>query len=398
MARVSCYACGETYQSLDRKRCRCGEPTWVDVDATEFEWPETSDREGVWRYADVLPVDPAPGLGSASGGTPLVRTERLDDYAGCRLFVKEEGQNPTGSFKDRGSAVGVTWAAQAGDEWVGTVSHGNMAMSMSAHAASRGLGCIVLVPARIPPGRLALIAQYDPELLRVEGNYGQLYYDTLETETDPQIEFVNSDVPLRVEGQKTVAYEICEQFAPETPDAIVLPVSSGGHASAVWKALRELESADLLDEMPRLYFAQAEAVDPIAQAFRRGDETVSEVEPSDTVAFSISNGSPPSGNRALAAARRTDGGVRSVSEDAIREATGRLASRAGICVEPSSATSLAAIRQLTDDGEIGADETVVAIATGTGFKELDEGDVEIETSDISLNALDDELKGVVTER
>lgn len=398
MARLSCYACGETYGATDRKRCDCGEPTWFDLDTSGFDWSDVEDRDGVWRYADVLPVDPVAGLGDASGGTPLVRAERLDEYASCRLFVKDEGQNPTGSFKDRGSAVGVTWAAQAGREWVGTVSHGNMAMSMSAHAASHGLGCVVLVPARIPPERLGLIAQYDPRLLRVEGNYGQLYHDTLETETEPKIEFVNSDVPLRVEGQKTVAYELCEAFAPETPDAIVLPLSSGGHASGVWKALRELDDAGLVENVPRLYVVQAEAVDPIAQAFHRGDQTVTEVEPSDTIAFSISNGSPPSGNRALAAVRETDGGVTSVSDEDIREATRRLASRAGLCVEPSSATSIAGIRQLTDDGEIGADETVVAITTGTGFKELDEDDVDIETTDITLDALDSELAGVVAER
>lgn len=398
MARVTCYDCGEAYRAIERKRCACGEPTWFELDTNDFDWSDVRDGGGVWRYASVLPVEPVAGLGSSSGDTPLVRTERLDDYAGCRLSVKDESQNPTGSFKDRGSAVGVTWAAQAGRDWVGTVSHGNMAMSMSAHAASRGLGCVVLVPARIPPGRLSLIAQYQPELLRVEGNYGQLYFDTLAAETDPPIEFVNSDTPLRVEGQKTVAYEICEQFAPRSPDAIVLPVSSGGHASAVWKALRELSDAGLLVDVPRLYFAQAEAVDPIAQAFTRGDETVTEVDPQETIAFSISNGSPPSGNRALAAARETGGGIRSVSEEAIREATRRLASHAGICVEPSSATTLAVIKQLTDDDEISSDEEVVAITTGTGFKELSEENVGIETTDIRLDDLEHELANAVEGR
>lgn len=110
-----------------------------------------TDRHGpdnIWQYADMLPADPAPGLGSASGATPLVRTNRLNDYTGCRLFVKDESQSPTGIFKDRGSAVGVTWATQAGYNWIGTVSHENMAMSMSAHAADRRLDCVVLVRAR----------------------------------------------------------------------------------------------------------------------------------------------------------------------------------------------------------------------------------------------------------
>lgn len=398
MARVMCYACGETYRAIERKRCACGEPTWFELDVNGFDWSDIRDAHGVWRYASVLPVDPVAELGNGSGDTPLVRTERLDDYAGCRLSVKDECQNPTGSFKDRGSTVGVNWAAEAGRDWVGTVSHGNMAMSMSAHAASRGLGCVVLVPERIPFERLSLIAQYQPKLLRAEGNYGQLYFDTLAAETDPAIEFVNSDTPLRIEGQKTVAYEICEHFAPRSPDAIVLPVSSGGHASAVWKGLRELSDAGLLEDVPRLYFTQAETVDPIAQAFSRGDKTVTEVDPQETIAFSISNGSPPSGNRALAAARETSGGVRSVSEETIREATRRLANHAGICVEPSSATALAAIKQLTAADEIDSDEEVVAVMTGTGFKELGEEDVAIETTDIRLDDLEYELANAVGDR
>ncbi|WP_281195848.1 threonine synthase [Halorubrum sp. F4] len=394
MTETVCYDCGRTYPP-DRVRCRCGEPTWFDVDVDGFEWPTEGDRTGVRRYADVLPVDPVAGLSDASGGTPLVRADRLDEYAGCRLFVKDEGQNPTGSFKDRGSAVGVAWAARAGHEWVGTVSHGNMAMSMAAHAADRDLGCVVLVPSRIPADRLGLIAQYDPEVLRVEGNYGRLYYDTLDVETEPAVTFVNSDAPTRVAGQKTVAFEICEAFAPETPDAIVLPVSSGGHASAVWKALGELVDAGAIARTPRIYLAQAEAVAPIARAFRRGEETVADVDPAETVAFSISNGSPPSGNRALAAARRTGGGVRSVSEDAILEATERFATRAGLCVEPACATTLAAIRDLTEAGEIDADERVVAIATGTGFKEstgIRDGNDPV---DVTLDRLEEELAAAI---
>ena len=369
-----CYRCGNEVEAETRVRCVCGEPLWPKTDATGFSWSE--NRNSLWRYSELLPVERPSGrtgLLSAVGGTPLLRTSRLDEYAGCRLWVKDESVNPTGSFKDRGSAVGVAQALGAGDDWVGTVSHGNMAMSMAATAASADLNCLVLVPDGIPSERLAHIAQFDPTLEQVEGDYGRLYDMSLEFSN---VRFVNSDAPLRVAGQKTTALEICELFAerertPAAPDAIVAPVSSGGHASAIWKALRELRSAGLLDSdsLPRLYFVQAAACDPIARAYRDGADEVTPVEGGETVAYSIANASPPSGTRVLTAVRDTEGAVLSVEDDAILDAKRRLASRAGLCVESASATTLAGIRQLASAGEIAHDESVVAIATGTGFRE-----------------------------
>ncbi|GKZ15828.1 threonine synthase [Haladaptatus sp. T7] len=377
-----CYRCGR--EAATGARCSCGEPLWLKIDgtdgvdatgradrtdATRFSWPETSGSS-IWRYRDLLPVSRPPGIGSVVGGTPLLRTPRLDDYAGCELRVKDESANPTGSFKDRGSAVGVARALDAGDDWVGTVSHGNMAMSTAATAASAGLNCLVLVPDDIPTERLTHIARHDPTLVRVEGDYGRLYDVSLDL---PGVRFVNSDAPLRVAGQKTTALEICEAFADEgrTPDAIVAPVSSGGHASAIWKAVCELRDANLLnaESLPRLYFVQAAACDPIAEAFRNGADRVTPVDGGETVAYSIANASPPSGNRVLAAVRDTGGAVLSVADDAILDAKRQLARRAGLCVEPASATTLAGIRHLSTAGKIDPEESVVAIATGTGFRE-----------------------------
>ncbi|QLG28983.1 threonine synthase [Halorarum halophilum] len=392
-----CYACGTTYPSTERLRCDCGEPVWIEVDPSGFDWSAVRDGEqGVWRYADLLPVEPSTDVSAGAGDTPLIRAERLDEYAGCRLHVKDEGLNPTGSFKDRGSAVGVGAAIERGRELVGTVSHGNMAMSTAAMAAGRGLDCVVLVPERIPPGRLELIAQYEPTLLKVAGDYGRLYDETVSLDTEPAIEFVNSDAPLRVEGQKTVALELCEAFAPDVPDAIVLPVSSGGHASAVWKGLRELSAAGVVDDLPRLYLVQAAACDPVARAYREGAETVTPVDPDETVAFSISNASPPSGNRALAAVRDTGGAAVSVSEAAITEAQSILATEAGLCVEPASATTLAGVRTLTDEGELAADEDVVVVTTGTGFKELGTGSEPSDARTIDLGDLETELSAIVS--
>lgn len=386
-SKLVCYDCGRRVDA-PAVRCSCGEPLWFDVDVSDFEWPSSSDTS-MWRYDELLPDVTATGVGTAAGGTPLVRTSTLDDYANCNTFVKYEAEEPTGTFKDRGSAVGVAWAAAEGSGRVGTVSHGNMGMSMAAHAAAMDQECFVLVPNDIPAERLTYIAQYDPTIVRIEGDYGDLYYDTIDLSRRLDITFVNSDVPLRVAGQKTVALEICEAFAPEVPDGIVVPVSSGGHASAVWKGLRELHEAGVIATIPSLYLVQAAAVDPIATAYRDGASSVSATDRTSTIAYSIANADPPSGNRALAAARETDGVVTSVSEDAIRDATETLATDAGLCVEPSSAVSLAGLRKLADDGWIDSSDEIVMITTGTGFKEGSE--TSVESTEIDLSSLEREL-------
>ena len=397
--RVTCYDCGSTFAFADRKRCPCGEPLWFDVDASDFEWPDgewngPDGGRGIWRYADVLPVDEPVGLSRAAGETPLLRTSQLEREDGPRLHLKLEGCNPTGSFKDRGSAVGSSYAAADGIPWVGTVSHGNMALSVAAHAASADLECAVFVPANTPAERLAMIARHDPHLFRVEGDYGRLYHDVLALDED--VEFVNSDTPLRVAGQKTVAYEICEAFAPDVPDAIVLPVSSGGQASGVWKALLELQHAGLLESIPRLYLAQAARCDPIAQAYRDGADEVTPIDGEETIAVSIANADPPSGTRALTAARETGGAVLSIPEDEIRDAVHRLATAAGVSAEPSSAVALAAIEDLTDNGAIDSDEDVVAVVTCSGYKES--RDVRVDDRTIQLDALESELAAVLDDR
>ncbi|WP_254279075.1 threonine synthase [Haloarcula marina] len=367
---VACYACGREGALADGPRCPCGEPVWLDTDPTDFEWPTTGERS-LWRYRELLPdVDPA-GLAAGAGGTPLVRAPRLDDSVGATVHVKFEGANPTGTFKDRGSAVGVAAAERAGYDAVGTVSHGNMARSMAAHAASAGLDCLVLVPADIPRARLGLIARHDPTILRVDGDYGRLYEESVRVDREQAVAFVNSDTPLRVAGQKTTGLEIAESFAPDGPDAVVLPVSSGGHASGIWKAFREVRAAGLLDDPPRLYFVQAAACAPIAEAWDRGDDAVTAVEGGETVAYSIANADPPSGNRVLAAARQTDGAVLAVDDDAILAARRALAERAGLFVESACATALAGANRLAERGAFAPSDDVVLVATGTGYTERD---------------------------
>jgi threonine synthase len=358
-----CYACGaET--TAPAVRCDCGEPLWLpeSTDAT------STDASGMWRHAGLLPVDSPGGVADAVGDTPLVAPDLVADFAGVNLSLKLEGHAPTGSFKDRGSALAVAAveAGYAGDvRAVGTVSHGNMAMSTAAFAASADLPCVVLVPDDIPESRLGVIAQYDPTIVRVDGDYGRLYERSLELGREHDIAFLNSDVPLRVEGQKTTAVEVC---LDAVPDAIVMPVSSGGHASGAWKAVRELHAAGRIDQIPELHFVQASPCAPIAAAFERGDETVAPVDGKETIAYSIANADPPSGNRVLAAARDTGGTITSVDDDATRAALETLA-QAGISVETSCAVALAGTRKLVRSGRLAPDADVTAVMTGTGLKD-----------------------------
>lgn len=401
MPVLSCYACGRTVEPPAAPRCECGEPRWFETEPdalAALAWPDSLDALA-WTFADLLPVDPpAAGVGAAAGGTPLVRTPTLDEYAGVRTFVKDEGLNPTGSFKDRGTAVGIELAKREGADAVGTVSHGNMAMSTAAGAAAAGLDCVVCVPADISAERLRNIARYDPRIVRVEGDYGRLYYDALEVGRERGVRFVNSDTPGRVAGQKTTALEALAQHRARTgavPDAVVLPTSSGGHASGAYKALLELRAAGLLDgaTTPRLYLVQAAACAPVAEAYRDGREDVTRVERGETVAYSIANPDPPSGTRALHGARETGGGAVAVEDDAILDAQRRLAAEAGLTVEASSATALAGARRLAADGVLDREDSVVCVATGSGFKEsvgAAEGDA-VDAETVPLDELSDRL-------
>lgn len=400
---LTCYRCDRSSNHSNRTRCECGEPLWFEPAAPPSEAGidhSGSDTTGLtessmWRYAESLPIDSPSGLGRAVGGTPLLRCDGLAPEVDARLYVKDEPQNPTGSYKDRGSAVAVPHAIEtsndqstttsndqstttSGDgsetiEAIGTVSYGNMAMSTAAHAASLGVECVVLVPADIPPERLAAIDQYGPTIVRVDGDYGALYADALDFSERLPVQFLLSDAPSRLSGYSTIVYEVAEQLAPEMADAIVIPASSGGFASGIWRGLCDLEAAGGMSSVPRLYVVQPAVSDPITRAFDAGLSTVDPLTPDEreeTIARSVGNPAPPSGTRTLAAVRATGGAAVSVSESAIERAQIRFARRGGFCVEPAAALPLAGLDRLEARGEIDADDRIVLIPTGTGFKEI----------------------------
>ncbi|MHB0870762.1 MAG: threonine synthase [Chloroflexota bacterium] len=373
MARLVCSLCGDGYP-YDEHRQRCprdGEPLDVRLDPGDEKRRIPGDGL-LHRWQQFLPFGRiSPDLDLGVGNTPLVKARRLGQRLGMgNLYFKNEGLNPTGSFKDRGTVAGMQRALEMGFEAVGTVSSGNMAGSMAAFAARAGLDCFIMVSSEIPPEKLGPIGIYNPHLTLVEGDYGDLYQESLRIGEELGIYFIISDDPFRVDGQKTVALEICQQLEWSPPDFIFMPVSSGGNMSGVLKALRELKARGMIDRVAQVVGVQAEGSSPIARAFAQGEQSFERLRETHTICKAITNPNPPSGNRIL---RWLEGGkfgrVVTVTDEEALAAQRLLAESEGIWGQPDSAVPLAAIVKSLDDGQLDPSARVVAIVTGNGLKD-----------------------------
>lgn len=321
------------------------------------------------RYADFFPfVDADDRLTLSEGFTPLINSRRIASHLGIKnTLFKNETQNPTWSFKDRGTLVGVHHAVRLGYERIGTVSSGNMAVSVAAYGTKAGLRTFALVDAGIPGEKLNPIAIYNPVLIQVDGDYGDLYYQSLEIGKKTGVYFINSDVPFRVEGSKSIAFEICEQMNFQVPDYVVIPTSSGGNFRGILKGFREFHLCGLIDKLPTMVCAQAQGCSPIHRAWANGDETIARFENPETIAHAIENPYPPSGNEVLRKMSEYGGICVAVNDEEILEAQLQLA-REGIFGQPAAAVPLASVRKMRDTKIVGRNDTVVCIVTGGGLK------------------------------
>ena len=321
------------------------------------------------RYADFFPFSEGERTISLQEGfTPLVESSRLASELRVKsILFKNESQNPTWSFKDRGTVSGVNHALSLGYERIGTVSSGNMAVSVAAYGARAKLKTFIFVSAGIPPEKLDPIAIYDPLLIRVDGNYGDLYFESLEIGKDCGIYFINSDVPFRVEGSKTIAFEICEEMNFKVPEFVIVPTSSGGNIRGTMKGFEEFLECGLIKKVPRFVCAQAAGCSPIYKAYRENSETITPFEKPDTIAHAIENPFPPSGNEVLRKIRESGGIFVTVTDQEILRAQKRLAAE-GIFAQPAGAVPLAALAKLRDDRTIDAKSTVACVVTGSGLK------------------------------
>lgn len=374
--KVLCWDCGAVVEDPFVSTCpKCNGLLTVkmDLEKVKEKKPEDLRKEplGVWRYSDFLPVDPKYKVSIQEGGTPLYRTDALTDITGVKkMFVKFEGLNPTGSFKDRGMTVGVTRAKELGVKVVGCASTGNTSASLAAYAAKAGIKCAVFLPSgKVAAGKLAQALFYGAKVLSIDGNFDDALALARKMAEEKKLYLLNSINPYRPEGQKSVLFEIMDQLDYNVPDRIVLPVGNAANIWAIYKALTELEEVGWIDKMPMLTGIQAEGSSPVSKAFCKSEKDFVPVENPETLATAIRIGNPVSGRKALVAMYNTGGYSTTVTDEEIIEAQKLTARKEGIFVEPASAASVAGILKLRAQGIIDKDETVVAICTGNGLKD-----------------------------
>jgi threonine synthase len=382
MAYQKCINCGSEY-SIDEivYFCKkCGDLLEIKYDRSEFagalkksQWRDAP--LSVWRYRDFMPIsDPSKIVSLNEGGTGLHLCKRLAKHLGIRqLYVKNEGENPTGSFKDRGMTVGVTKALELGVKSVICASTGNTSASLAAYAAKAGLLCAVLIPSgKIAYGKLSQAMIYGAKVIQVRGNFDESLDIVLKlSEKHRSIYLLNSINPFRIEGQKSLGYEICDQLNQDAPDRIVVPVGNAGNISAIWKGFTEFHELGVVKSLPKMTGIQAAGSAPIAQAIKNGMDTIVPVAAPETVATAIRIGAPVSWKKAMNAIRESHGTAETVTDAEILDAQKTLARVEGLFVEPASASSIAGLKKLRENGEIDKDERVVCVTTGHGLKDPD---------------------------
>ncbi|MEV4003828.1 threonine synthase [Actinomadura sp. NPDC049753] len=322
-----------------------------------------------WRgiieeYRDRLPVtDATPVVTLLEGGTPLVPAPRLSQMTRCEVFLKVEGANPTGSFKDRGMTMAISKAAEDGAKAVICASTGNTSASAAAYAVRAGMTCAVLVPnGKIAMGKLAQALVHGARLLQVDGNFDDCLELARKLSVDYPVALVNSVNKYRLQGQKTAAFEIVDTLG-DAPDVHCLPVGNAGNISAYWMGYKEYAKDGLASRTPRMLGFQASGAAP----FVKGEPVLKP----QTIATAIRIGNPASWDLAVAARDESGGAIDSVTDRQILAAYRHLAREEGVFVEPASAASVAGLLQASEQGGVAAGSRVVCTVTGNGLKDPD---------------------------
>ncbi len=315
------------------------------------------------RYLDQLPVSAAtPIVTLDEGDTPLIFSERLSQETGAEVWLKYEGLNPTGSFKDRGMTMAISKALEEGSKVVVCASTGNTSASAAAYAGRAGMVCAVLIPeGNVALGKLAQALVHGARVLEVKGNFDQALELTKQMADEQPITLVNSVNPFRIEGQKTAAFEVVEALG-RAPDLHVMPVGNAGNITAYWKGYREAIDLGWSDSLPAMFGFQADGANPIV--------TGSPIASPKTIATAIRIGNPASWSGATDAANDSGGRISSVRDKEILEAYRSLAAE-GVFVELASAASVAGLRQMAAEKRIPPGATVVCVLTGHGLKDPD---------------------------
>ena len=378
---AKCTRCGAEYEALPTiTTCKCG--GILDI---QYNYSAIRDRFSpagleqnhdwsMWRYRPFLPVEedsPAPPL--RVGWSPLYKADRLSKVLGLRtLYIKDDGQNPTASLKDRASAMAVVKAREAGADTIACSSTGNAASSLAGNAAAAGLATYIFVPSRAPKGKVAQLMIFGATVISVDGSYEDTF--ALSKAAIDRWGWYNRNAainPYLSEGKKTVSFELMEQLHWQVPDYVALSVGDGCTIAGVWKGLRDLYETGFIDRLPKLLSVQAEGCCPLNRALQTG-EPWSPME-ENTLADSIAVGVPRNADKALNAVRESNGIAVNVSDEEILEAMRLLGRTQGVFGEPAGVTGTAGVKKALELGLIDPDATVVSIVTGNGLKDVQNG-------------------------
>ena len=378
--KYRCVRCGRSIDALNGFTCGCGGTLEVvhqfpeaslEVFESRLSHRDGPYRSGVWRYKEL--IHPRIGMDSIvtrpEGNTNLYRRAGVSRYTGVeKLQLKHEGENPTSSFKDRGMTVAVSEAVRSGARVVACASTGNTSASMAAYAAQAGLKAVVFIPeGEIAYGKLAQALAYGANVIQVRGAFDDAMRIVKEGSSELGFYVLNSLNPWRVEGQKSILFELLQQRNWEPPDWIMVPAGNLGNTAAFGKALRELKQLGFMDKTPRIASIQAEGASPFYRLWRGKLNHLEAVKP-ETVASAIKIGNPVSWMKALKTIRETDGIVEIVSDSEIMDAKA-VVDAAGVGCEPASAASVAGAKKLHEDGVIDRNDEVVCILTGHLLKD-----------------------------
>ena len=384
--KLVCLDCSAEYPGLEmRYRCECGETLDVVHDLAPLRGRlgtasfdrrlgsrAAEDRSGVWRFRElILPVAPERLITRGEGNTQLYDAPRVAAYAGVdRLRLKHEGENPTGSFKDRGMTGGVTVGALLGARRVACASTGNTSASMAAYAAAAGMEALVFIPeGNIAYGKLSQALAYGARTLQLAGDFDDAMRLVEQVCASQGTYLLNSINPFRIEGQKAIGFELLQQLGWEPPDWIVLPGGNLGNNSAISKGMSELLELGLIERLPRIAVIQASGANPLYTAFTRG-APLQPVKGAHTMASAIRIGRPVSWKKSLRGIHASNGLVEEVTDQEIMDAKAHV-DAAGIGAEPASCATVAGLRKLVAKGAIRPDENICGILTGHLLKDPD---------------------------
>ena len=373
-----CVKCGREYEAVPNlTNCECGGILDIIYDYDYIKTRLTKEKlaarenRSMWRYRELLPVEEdTPDTPLRVGWSPLYEADRLAKELGIKkLWIKDDGINPTASLKDRASAMAVAKAKEAGAKVIACSSTGNAASSLAGNAAAAGLKTYIFVPSRAPKGKVAQLMTFGATVISVQGSYEDTF--ELSKQAIEKWGWYNRNAainPYLSEGKKTVGLEIMEQLNWQVPDYIAISVGDGCTIAGLWKGLKDLYAIGFIDRLPRLISAQAEGCHPINRAIETGEPWQPMEE--NTLADSIAVGVPRNADKALMAIRESNGIVVNVTDEEIMAAQKLLGTTCGVFGEPAGVTGAAGLKKLCQQGKIPADATVVSVVTGNGLKDV----------------------------